>query len=77
VAILINALWHHLHIISGAGSRKAHALRASVEDVYKPPVMAKALALCTEVVCLVTLAKPTALGPTDGESEGVHQMLIA
>jgi hypothetical protein len=25
---------------------------------------------------LVTLAEPTALGPTGGESEGVHQMSI-
>jgi len=46
VAILTKALMHHFLIISDAGSRKALAFKASVGDVQRPPVMAKALALC-------------------------------
>ena len=68
-----NALKHNLHIKSDAGRRKAQASRASVGHVRRPPVMARAPALCTEVICLVTLEEPVALGPTMGSSEGVHQ----
>ena len=73
VAILTNALKHDLHLKSGAGRRKVQVSRASVGDVQRPPVMARAPDLCMEMVCLVTLEEPVALGPAMGLSEGVHQ----
>ena len=66
MTILVTVLWHHLHISRGAGSRCAQAFSASVGDVVttsRPPVIASAPALCTEVTCLVALAKAIVLGP--------------
>ena len=61
----------------GAGRRKAQASKASVGEVLKPPVMARAPVLCTEVIWLETLIEPFAMGPFRVPSEGVHQTSTA
>ena len=62
MAILTKALKHHFWIRSDAGRRKALAFRASVADVWSPPVMAKAPALCILVIYLMAFVEPTVFG---------------
>ena len=64
-------------MMDGAGRRNALAFSASVGEDLSPPVMASAPALWIEVICLVTLAEPTAWGPECSQLDGVHQTSAA
>ena len=73
MAILTAALRHHFLISSGTGRRYAQAFRASVGDVWRPPVMASTPALWMLLICLMTLVELIVFGPLCVRFAGEHQ----
>src|SRR5450631_3458287 len=60
------ALKHHFSMVDSNGRRFASALRESVGDVRRPPVIASAPALCVLVSFLAIVTVPSRLFPASG-----------